>query len=127
MEETAEHVIVIGRGKLIADASMADFMLQSAGSHVRVITPQATDLVPLLERTDASVTRSDDGALLVTGLDAPAIGDIAADNSIRIHELSPRRASLEAVFMELTSESVDYRSTGQPEENTDVLAEQESR
>jgi ABC-2 type transport system ATP-binding protein len=127
MEETAEHVIVIGRGKLIADASMADFMLQSAGSHVRVITPQATDLVPLLERTDASITRSDDGALLVTGLDAPAIGDIAADNSIRIHELSPRRASLEAVFMELTSESVDYRSTGQSEENTDVLAEQESR
>lgn len=127
MEETAEHVIVIGRGKLIADASMSDFMLQSAGSHVRVITPQATEFVPLLERADATVSHADDGGLLVTGLDAAAIGDIAADNSIRLHELSPRRASLEAVFMELTSESVDYRSTGQGQEDAGVLVEQESR
>jgi ABC-2 type transport system ATP-binding protein len=127
MEETAEHVIVIGRGKLIADASMSDFMLQSAGSHVRVISPQATDFVPLLERADATVTHADDGGLIVTGLEAAAVGDIAADNSIRLHELSTRRASLEAVFMELTSESVDYRSTGQSDENAGVLVEQESR
>jgi ABC-2 type transport system ATP-binding protein len=126
MEETAEHVIVIGRGKLIADASMSDFMLQSAGSHVRVITPQSTEFVPMLERADATVTHADDGGLLVTGLEAAAIGDIAADNSIRLHELSTRRASLEAVFMELTSESVDYRSTGQSE-NAGVPVEQESR
>jgi len=110
MEETAEHVIVIGRGKLIADASMSDFMLQSASSHVRVISPQASDLVQLLERAGATVSHADDGVLLVTGMEAPAIGDIAADHNLRLHELSPRRASLETAFMELTSESVDYRS-----------------
>lgn len=126
MEETAEHVIVIGRGKLIADASMADFMLQSASSHVRVITPQTSDLMPLLERADATISHSEDGVLLVTGLDAPAIGDIAADNGIRLHELSPRRASLETAFMELTSGSVDYRS-GDAEQTTRELQERESR
>ena len=133
MEETAEHVIVIGRGKLIADASMSDFMLQSASRHVRVISPQATELVPLLERADASISRSEDGVLLVTGIEAPAIGDLAADNGIRLHELSPRRASLETAFMELTSGSVDFRSgqdshdAAMTEEMTREMQEQESR
>ena len=127
MEETAEHVIVIGRGKLIADASMSDFMLQSASRHVRVISPQATELVLLLERAGATVSHADDGVLLVTGIEAPAIGDLAADNGIRLHELSPRRASLETAFMELTSGSVDFRSSEQSHENADVHVEQESR
>jgi ABC-2 type transport system ATP-binding protein len=129
MEETAEHVIVIGRGKLIADASMSDFMLQSASSHVRVISPQAGDLVHLLERAGATVSHGDDGVLLVTGIDAPAIGEIAGDHSIRLHELSPRRASLETAFMELTSGSVDYRSGPDSHDTTmsRELQEQESR
>jgi ABC-2 type transport system ATP-binding protein len=129
MEETAEHVIVIGRGKLIADASMSDFMLQSASSHVRVISPQASDLVLLLERAGATVSQADDGVLLVTGIEAPAIGDLAADNGIRLHELSPRRASLETAFMELTSGSVDYRSGQDPHDAamSRELQEQESR
>jgi ABC-2 type transport system ATP-binding protein len=118
---------VIGRGRLIADASMSDFMLQSASRHVRVISPQSGDLVQRLERAGATVTQADDGVLLVTGIEAPAIGDIAADHNIRLHELSPRRASLETAFMELTSESVDYRTSGQSHENADVLVEQESR
>ena len=133
MEETAEHVIVIGRGKLIADASMSDFMLQSASRHVRVISPQATELVLLLERAGATVSHADDGVLLVTGVEAPVIGEIAADHSIRLHELSPRRASLETAFMELTSGSVDFRSgqdshdAAMTEEMSRELQEQESR
>jgi ABC-2 type transport system ATP-binding protein len=129
MEETAEHVIVIGRGKLIADASMSDFMLQSASSHVRVISPQASELVLLLERAGATVSQADDGALLVTGIEAPAIGEIAGDHGIRLHELSPRRASLETAFMELTSGSVDYRSGQDPHDAamSRELQEQESR
>lgn len=111
MQETADHVVVIGRGKLIADSSMSEFMQRSmGGALVRVISPQASDLANLLERAGATVNIEADGALSVSGLDAAGIGDLAADNSIRLHELAPRRASLESVFMELTRESVDYRS-----------------
>lgn len=111
MQETADHVVVIGRGKIIADSSMSDFMLRSAGgAHVRVVSPQSSDLATLLERAGATFTAQADGALIVSSLDAAAIGDLAADNSIRLHELAPQRASLETAFMELTRESVDYRS-----------------
>ena len=77
MEETADHIIVIGRGRLIADASIAEFTARSTSSHVRVVSPQAATLAPLLERAGATVTR-DDGALIVTGMEAPLIGSVAA-------------------------------------------------
>lgn len=109
MEETAEHVIVIGRGRLIADASIREFTQRSAGSHVRVISPQSSDLTPLLESAGGAVA-SDNGALLVTGLDAPRVGQIAAEHRIVLHELAPRRASLEAAFMELTQDSTQYQA-----------------
>jgi len=111
MEETADHVIVIGRGRLIADASITEFTQRSAGSHVRVVSPQWTELQPLLVQAGAGVTLADDG-LNVTGLDAPRIGQLAADHRIVLHELAPRRASLEAAFMELTQDSVQYHAPG---------------
>lgn len=107
MEATADHIIVIGRGRLIADTSIAAFTQRSASSHVRVVSPCAADLVPLLERAGATVN-AEDGALIVTGIEAPAIGNVAAVNGLELHELSPRRASLEAAFMELTQESQQY-------------------
>ncbi len=110
MQETADHVVVIGRGKLIADSSMSDFMLRSAGGTVRVVSPQAAELANLLERAGATITTQADGTLIVSGMNAAGVGDLAAENNIRLHELAPQRASLETAFMELTRESVDYRS-----------------
>ena len=109
MEETADHVLVIGRGRLIADTSISEFTLRAAGNHVHVVSPDAVALAEMLERADAHVTVGDDGALTVAGLLAPRIGDLAAEHGLRVHELTPRRASLEAAFMELTEDSVDYR------------------
>ncbi|MEX1022342.1 MAG: ABC transporter ATP-binding protein [Dehalococcoidia bacterium] len=108
MEETADHILVIGRGRLIADTSIAEFMQRSSGSHVRVISPQGAELVPLLEQAGATVTVSD-GALMVTGIEGPRIAAVANEHRIEIHELSPRRASLEEAFMELTRDSSDYQ------------------
>ncbi len=113
MEETADHVIVIGRGRLIADASVADLTRHSASSHVRVVSPQASALAVLLERAGASVTDGD-GALTITGMEAARIGSLAAEHRIELQELSTRRASLEAAFMELTQGSQEYQA-GSPD------------
>ena len=72
-------------------------------------SPRAAELAPLLAARGATVTRQDDGALVVTGLDAAAIGDLAAGHGIALHELVPRRASLEDAFLDLTGDSADYR------------------
>jgi ABC-2 type transport system ATP-binding protein len=106
MSLTAQHLVVIGRGKLIADDSI-DNIIASAGTAVRVRSPQATQLTRLLTTEGAGV-RTDDGALTVTGLGAATIGDLAAQHQIALHELSPQRASLEEAFFELTEDSVEY-------------------
>jgi ABC-2 type transport system ATP-binding protein len=106
MALTADHLIVIGRGKLIAATSVAEFIARSSDNYVLVRTDQADRLLPLLDAAKA-VDRVD-GALHVSGLDCRTIGDIAAAHFIAIHELSPQMASLEEAFMELTHDSVDY-------------------
>ncbi len=118
MEETADHIIVIGRGRLIADASLAEFTRRSTGSHVRVVSPDVTSLTPLLERAGASVTNGD-GALTITGMDAARIGSLAAEHRIELQELSTQRASLEAAYMELTQGSLQYQG-GAPNASADV-------
>lgn len=112
MEETADHILVIGRGKLIADMSIRDFLQNSSTNHVRVISPQAQQLTAILEQNGATVT-ANDGSLLVRAMEAPQIGDIAAANGIALHELSPQRASLEAAFMEMTRDDVEYHAAMQ--------------
>jgi ABC-2 type transport system ATP-binding protein len=118
MEETADHVIVIGRGRLIADMPIAELTQRSARSHVRVVSPKATDLAEALSRRGANVTTEGDTVLIVAGMDAARIGDIALDERIGLHELTPQRASLEAAFMDLTHDSVQYRADdgGRPED-----------
>jgi ABC-2 type transport system ATP-binding protein len=108
MAQTAGYLVVIGRGKLIAEGSL-DEILATAGSTVRVRSPRAEDLVRVLT-TEGATVRTDDGALSVSGLDAARIGDLAAQHQIALHELTPQRASLEEVFFDLTKESVDYRA-----------------
>jgi ABC-2 type transport system ATP-binding protein len=113
MEDTAEHVLVIGRGKLIADMGIQEFIQSSSTNHVRVLSPRAADLEALLTAQGAQVAEAANGGLIVTGMDAPMIGDIAASHGIALHELSPQRASLEEAFMELTHEAVEYHA-GEP-------------
>jgi ABC-2 type transport system ATP-binding protein len=110
MEQTADHVLVIGRGKLVADLPMAEFTRRSAHSHVKIVSLRAHDLVPHLEAKGALVTNGTANELTVTGLDAPAIGAIAFEQGIPLNELSTQRASLEAAFMELTHDSVEFRA-----------------
>lgn len=112
MEDTAEHVVVIGRGKLIADMPISEFIHMSSGNHVRVVSPMAQELQGLLASKGASVQADGDDALTVTKMEAPAIGEIAAANRIVLHELSPQRASLEEAFIELTRDSVEYHAGG---------------
>lgn len=110
MQETADHVLVIGRGRLLADTSMAEFTQRGTRSHVVVRSPQLSELATLIERAGATPNLEGDGTLIVTGMGAAQIGDLAAMNGIPLHELSPRRASLESAFMEMTQGSVEYRS-----------------
>jgi ABC-2 type transport system ATP-binding protein len=109
MALTADHLIVIGRGKLIAATSVEDFVSRSSNNYVLVRTEQADRLLPLLDSA-TSVIHADSGALRVTGLDCRSIGDIAAAHGIALHELSPQVASLEEAFMELTHDSVDFNA-----------------
>jgi ABC-2 type transport system ATP-binding protein len=110
MEATADHVLVIGRGRLIADTSIAEFTQRAAGGHVRVVSPDAAALGALLVRAGGRILADEDeaGGLQIAGLAAPAIGDLAAAHGLRLHELVTRRASLENAFMELTRDSIEY-------------------
>jgi len=110
MENTAEHLIVIGKGKLIADCTMNEFIAQSSGAAVRVRTPSPDQLALAVAAKGGAATADSDGALLVRGLTTDAIGDIAFEQGIRVHELSVLRASLEEAFMELTADSVEYHA-----------------
>jgi ABC-2 type transport system ATP-binding protein len=111
MAETAEHVVVIGRGALIADMPIAEFTQRSSRSRVHVVSPRADELAQVLVGMGGEVTRGTDGSLDVTGLDAAKIGDLALEHRLGVHELTPVRASLEAAFMDLTRDSVQYRPT----------------
>jgi ABC-2 type transport system ATP-binding protein len=108
MALTADHLIVIGRGRLIADVPVSEFIQGAGRNVVRVRSPQATELHDLLAGPDVTVTRVADSALEVSGLTAEQIGDIAADHQVRLHELTPQQASLEEAFMELTRDDLEY-------------------
>jgi ABC-2 type transport system ATP-binding protein len=114
MERTADHVIVIGRGKMVADTSMSEFMARASGEVVRVVSPQIAELAAVVERAGGTLTTENDPlARLVSGLGAAEIGELAAASQIALHELAPRRGSLEHAFMELTRDSVEYKSHGE--------------
>lgn len=109
MALTADHVIVIGRGRLIADTSVEAFIAMSSGGHVRVRSPHRNRLSELLESRGATIEIDRDGVLTVTGADAASVGELAARHGIVLHELAPQAASLEEAFMELTKGAIDYR------------------
>ena len=128
MENTADHLIVIGRGSLLADCTMDEFIARSSGQTVRVRTPQTDVLAKAVseatpETTATTATTNADGSLTVHGLTAAQVGDLAFDHGVRLHELTVVRASLEAAFMELTADSVEYRAGEGPAEQPVPVSE----
>jgi len=111
MAQTADRLIVIGRGRLIADTTTVELIESSTRSDVLVRSPRTAELAGLLQARGATVKREEDDALAVTGLDAPAVGDLAAEHGIAVHALIPRTASLEQAYLDLTGEATDFRTT----------------
>jgi len=112
MENTADHLVVIGRGRLIAETTVADFIAASALSCVQVRTPQRHELELAVIAAGGTVQPADDDSVLeVRGLDAAQVGEIAHHNGVLLQLLAPARASLEEAFMELTADSVEFHAT----------------
>ena len=107
MAVTADHLVVIGRGTLIANSSTEEFIQRSSERSVFVRAPDSARLRELIAGEGGAVTDAD-GGLVVTGLPAPRIGELAASASLVLHELTPRLPSLEEAFMEMTADSVEY-------------------
>jgi ABC-2 type transport system ATP-binding protein len=107
MALTADHLVVIGRGAVLADCSMPDFIARHASSYVRVESPQRGEVADLLRRHGLDVAVHDE-ELRVQGLDAPAIGELVGTSGFHLHELTLVRSSLEDAFMTLTADSVEY-------------------
>ncbi|MEV7416961.1 ABC transporter ATP-binding protein [Streptomyces sp. NPDC089919] len=118
MALTADHLIVIGQGRLLADTSMADFIHQNSRSYVRVRSPQQERLKDLLASNGIAAVTAGSGALEIDGVSAEQLGELAARNQVVLHELSPQRASLEEAFMRMTAGSVEYHAHSPAEDGT---------
>jgi ABC-2 type transport system ATP-binding protein len=110
MAQTAHHVIVLGQGRLLADAPIADLVAGATTDFVRVRAERIGALADALASPDVTVTRAADGALEVRGLGASPVGRSAASAGIALEELRVVRASLEDAYLELTRDSVEYRT-----------------
>ena len=117
----AEHLIVIGRGRLIADVDVDEFVRGASRNAVHVRSPQAAELAALLAGPGVSVEPGKDGELEVTGLSSEQVGEVAAAHGIVLHELSPVRASLEEAFMDVTRDDVEFKADA-PREPEPALA-----
>jgi ABC-2 type transport system ATP-binding protein len=111
MALTAEHLVVVGRGRLIADTSMTEFTSGASRQVVVVRSPRATELTRLLRAAGHRVSTTADGGLEVVGASAADIGDLAALHRLAVHELTPSTASLEEAFMALTAGTVDFHAS----------------
>ena len=128
MAVTADHVIVIGQGRLLRDQAMTDFITEASVESVRVVTPERDRLAELLRRSGARVTSAEsppdgghraghpdhnpDGAMTVAGASSRAVGTLAADAGITLWELAPHAGSLEDAYLALTRESLDFAEVG---------------
>ncbi len=112
MALTATDLVVIGQGSLIAETTVDDFVSSNTVATVEVRSPAIDQLTEVLAAAGGSISAGDGGSILVTKLDAAAIGDASLAAGIALHELSPVKASLEDVFMELTAESTEYQASG---------------
>jgi len=109
---TADRLVIIGRGRRIAETTIADFLDNGSGTHLLVRSPDSGALAELLTRRGAEVVRETADRLKVAGVTGDEVGRLARDSGITLVELSVHKTSLEQRYMELTSSSVDYRTTG---------------
>ncbi|RAJ41456.1 ABC-2 type transport system ATP-binding protein [Kitasatospora sp. SolWspMP-SS2h] len=114
MALTADHLVVIGRGRLLADLPMAEFIKRNSRSAVRLRSPQPERLLDVLHGAGLAAEPGPDGSWEVVDGDPAALGELAAAQGVTLHELSPQQASLEEAFMQMTAESVEYRTGGHP-------------
>jgi ABC-2 type transport system ATP-binding protein len=114
MSLTADHVIVIGKGHLIADAPMRDFVNERSSVRVRVRSPRLDELVAMVRGRPGVSIETSDGSAEITGVTAPEIGDLAASHGIAVHELTPVTVSLEEAFMDITEDSAEFRTASAP-------------
>ncbi|MET9345315.1 ABC transporter ATP-binding protein [Streptomyces termitum] len=112
MALTADHLIVIGQGKLLADTSMADFIRQNSRSFVRLRSPQRERLLDVLHENGFVAVESGNGTLEIDGTTTEALGELAAAHQLVLHELSAQQASLEEAFMQMTAGAVEYHAHG---------------
>ncbi|WKX72651.1 ABC transporter ATP-binding protein [Streptomyces sp. XD-27] len=110
MALTADHLVVIGQGRLLADTSMSDFIARNSRAYVRLRSPDRERLHDVLSATGYKVSAGADGSIEVDEADPARLGELAAEHRITLHELSPQQASLEEAFMRLTAESVEYHA-----------------
>jgi len=122
MALTAEHLIVIGRGRLIADTSVEDFVRRASSKQVRVRSPDAARLFDALTGEGISMRSLERGLIEISGLGADQIGEAAAARGIVLYELTPMQATLEEAFMSLTSEDVEFRAGEHPEAANEAAA-----
>jgi ABC-2 type transport system ATP-binding protein len=121
MAQTADHVIVLGRGRILADMPIGD-LIAGGGTRVVVASPRATELAALLHSGGATTTPGTGDRFDVTGIDAAAIGETAAGAGIALHELTTVGSSLEEVYMAMTADEVEYRSAAPVAETEGSLA-----
>ncbi|MBT2395711.1 ABC transporter ATP-binding protein [Streptomyces sp. ISL-100] len=110
MALTADHLVVIGQGRLLADTSMAGFIRENSRSYVRLRSPQQERLRDVMHEAGITAVSAANGSLEVDGVTSEQLGDLAARHQLVLHELSPQQASLEEAFMRLTAESVEYHA-----------------
>jgi ABC-2 type transport system ATP-binding protein len=127
MALTADHLIIIGRGRLIRDVSLTDFVNEWSRNVVRVRSPEAPRLREILLGPGVRVSSEEPSVLVVEGLAAEQVGDAAARHRLPLHELIPEKVSLEQAFMELTREDTEYRALTQTSENVAVDADRQER
>ena len=126
MSHTADQLLVIGRGRIIAAGPVQQVIDSVAGGAVRVRSPHAGELAAALAADGATDTSPEAGMLEVSGTTAGRVGQVAFDHGLLLHELSPRRASLEEAYMSLTQDAVEYRAHTTPTTSRTAKAESQS-
>jgi ABC-2 type transport system ATP-binding protein len=122
MALTADHLLVIGRGKIITSGPTATVIAQATQATVRVVSPQAAQIASLLQGPEVTVSSDEAGVLTVIGATTVQVGELAAANNLVLHELTPVSGSLEEAYMSLTQDSVEYHSSEVPAELTQEVA-----
>jgi ABC-2 type transport system ATP-binding protein len=114
LEGTADHLVIIGRGRLIADTSVAELLGSASDGTLTVRTPRRAEFMTVLSAAGAVVSSNGADVLTVTGLSAERVANLAADRGLPLYELTPRRASLEQAYLRLTRDAVDYAAGSPP-------------